>query len=118
MPGGFSDSFSDGFGGVDPDVVVPSQPSQPSQPSVVLSDLDSDNSGFTKDRRRQEWYRCQRCDWYYPREKMINQNGLNVCKGTGTHDCYDRRGHAAEYINLDVPYEQNPEPLPWESTEL
>lgn len=81
-------------------------------------DISAPNSGVTGNREGENWWKCDRCDWYYPQSKMVNQNGLNLCKGVATHDCYDLPGHAAEMIDLDIPYEQRPEPLPFEDEDL
>jgi hypothetical protein len=75
-------------------------------------------TGVDRERRHQEWYVCDRCGTYYPRERMLNQNGLNLCTGADTHNCWDKRGHAVNERFLDIPYEQRPEPLPWQDDEL
>lgn len=75
-------------------------------------------TAIDRDRRHQEWYVCDRCGWYYPREKMINQNGLNLCSGDDTHNCTDQPGSGAANLYIDVPYEERPEPLPNEDIDL
>jgi hypothetical protein len=85
---------------------------------TLPSDQSADNSGVDRDRRCQEWYRCDRCGFEYPREKMVNQNGLNVCFGSMTNDCVDKPGYAVAQRQLDIPYEQTPEPLPQQDDEL
>lgn len=86
--------------------------------TTLPADLSVNNSGYTNDRRHQEWYVCDRCGNYYPREKMVNQNGLNTCKGAGTLQCYDQRGYSANLNELTLPYEERPQPLPFEDEEL
>lgn len=76
------------------------------------------NGGIDRDRRHQEWYVCDRCGWYYPRERMMMQNGLNLCSGVDTRNCMDLPGHAANVSKLDVPFELRPEPLPDQSEDL
>jgi hypothetical protein len=72
----------------------------------------------TNNRTHSEWYLCDRCGFQYPRAKMLNQNGLNLCNGDNTNNCVDDPGHGAAVIDLDLPYEQRPEPLPWEIVDL
>lgn len=48
----------------------------------------------------------------------MNQNGLNVCIGDNTNNCWDLPGQAPALNWLDIPYEQRPEPLPWSDEEL
>lgn len=49
---------------------------------------------------------------------MMNQNGYNLCTGAETRNCWDLPGHAAAMIYQDIPYEQRPEPLPFEDVDL
>lgn len=64
------------------------------------------------DRVGSEWYACQRCDRNYPRAKVLVQNGLIVCHGPNTLNCYDERGHDAYMSDLRVPREKPIPPLP------
>jgi len=75
-------------------------------------------SGISLRRLHQEWYTCDRCGVWYPRQKMMNQNGLNLCTGFDTRNCWDKPGHAVRERQLDIPYEERPEPLPWTDEEL
>jgi len=68
-------------------------------------------------RVEQEWYTCGRCDHNFPRDKMVVQNGLYVCKGPGTHNCADVEGHAANVRRLILPLEERPQPLPQDDIE-
>lgn len=79
---------------------------------------DSDPSGIDRERVSEEWYTCQRCGGWYPRSRMLNQNGLNLCTGSATRNCVDLPGHAAATLQLDVPYEERPEPLPNQDEDL
>lgn len=72
----------------------------------------------TNNRLDQEWYECDRCGFQYPREKMTNQNGLNLCVGPDTVGCTDKPGHSAAAMKLDIPYEERPETLPDSSEDL
>lgn len=60
----------------------------------------------------EEWYECQRCGFNYPRHQVLVQNGLIVCRGPDTTNCFDLPGHAAELARIDVPAEKPIEPLP------
>lgn len=80
--------------------------------------LEGQVTGISREREKQEWYTCDRCGFHYPRNRMVNQNGLNLCRGSMTNNCYDLPGHSAAERQLDVPYEQRPEPLPNEDVDL
>jgi len=75
-------------------------------------------TGVSRRREGSEWYTCDRCGIYYPREMMMVQNGLTLCVGPATTNCVDLPGHAAAVAVLDVPFEERPEPLPYTSEEL
>jgi hypothetical protein len=72
----------------------------------------------TNNRHGTEWYECDRCGFQYPRAAMLNQNGLNVCRGDNTCNCADKPGAAAFARDITVPYEERPEPLPFEDIDL
>jgi hypothetical protein len=59
-----------------------------------------------------EWYECARCGFSYSRDKMIVQNGAQLCTGDGTCNCRDKPGAAALRAGLITPYEEAPLPLP------
>jgi hypothetical protein len=73
------------------------------------------NSGVDRERQHTEWYTCDRCGSYYPRSKMILQNGLYLCT---VKPCVDKPGHSAATLYLDIPYEVRPEPLPIQDEDL
>jgi hypothetical protein len=59
-----------------------------------------------------EWYTCDKCGFDYPRERVIVQNGLISCTGTGTNHCVDEPGRDAYMNHLEAGYEELPQPLP------
>lgn len=59
-----------------------------------------------------EWYECQRCGFPYPRASVIVQNGLIVCRGPNTTNCWDEKGHSAFMLDVDAPREKPIPPLP------
>lgn len=65
-----------------------------------------------------EWYECSRCGFNYPRSRVAVQNGLILCKGTHTTNCWDLPGHSSHMNKLDLPREQPTEPLPSTTEEL
>lgn len=72
----------------------------------------------TNRRQSWEWYTCSRCGGNFPRPKVLYQNGLLVCKGEGTYNCYDQPGRQAYLGDVDLPTEQPIEPLPEVTEEI
>lgn len=61
---------------------------------------------------REEHYKCDRCGFNYPRARILAQNGLVVCRGPETNNCFDLPGAAAERIHKFPVIEAHPDPLP------
>lgn len=66
----------------------------------------------------EEWYDCARCGFPYPRHQVAVQNGMILCRGANTTNCWDLPGHSANMTNLDIPREAPIEPLPSVTEEL
>jgi hypothetical protein len=69
------------------------------------------NNKQTNNVRKQEWYDCDRCDFQYPRDKMITQNGLVLCHGPNTCNCVDEQGTDA-FLRERISREKPTPPLP------
>jgi hypothetical protein len=65
-----------------------------------------------------EHYECDRCAFHYPRKMMIVQNGLALCKGRGTNNCFDKPGFSANFARKPFKIEETPRPLPSRSEDL
>jgi hypothetical protein len=59
-----------------------------------------------------EWYTCGRCGLEYPRKMVVVQNGLVVCRSSGTVGCVDEPGAVPARARLTLPLEQPLDPLP------
>lgn len=65
-----------------------------------------------------EHYACDRCGFHYPRAWVIVQNGLTVCRGEQTNNCFDQPGFTANFNKRRHRIEEEPKPLPKWTGEL
>jgi hypothetical protein len=70
------------------------------------------NTKQTGRRVGSEWYECDRCGNNYPRASVIVQQGLVVCSGGGTLNCFDQPGRDYFTQDLETGYEETPSDLP------
>lgn len=76
------------------------------------------NRRQTNRRVGEEWYTCNRCGLDYPRSDVAVQNGLILCRGPNTTQCWDEPGFAAELKNVRVPREKPIPSLPQTTEDL
>lgn len=72
----------------------------------------------TNRRVSSEWYECTRCGFNYPRGSIIVQNGLILCTGPNTTECYDLKGAGAYRSQLGDVTEKPIPDLPFVDEDL
>ena len=59
-----------------------------------------------------KWKECSRCGFDWPIFMMLRQNGVFVCSGPLTNDCFDDKGARWHFSHIRYPRQEGYDPDP------
>lgn len=58
------------------------------------------------------WRDCSRCGFSYPLSHLIRQNGVLVCSGAETNECFDEKNAQWYFVQIRYPRREGFDPEP------